>query len=250
MRAPGPNGAFWVPGSTFQRPDGSIGIYPHTVTDRGKPGLIAVDQRGRRFVNEALSYHEFGLAQLSNSRTAVPAHLICDSRFIWKYGLGRVKPFALSHRHDLASGYLKRARTLEDLAKLLGLDPNALLRTVSAFNQDAERGIDSEFDRGSDIYQRHLGDSEHEPNPCVAPLLEPPYYAVSVYPVDLGMSAGIVTDESARVLSQEGAVIAGLYACGNDMDSVMAGAYPAPGITLGPALTFGYVAAKQAAAAQ
>jgi succinate dehydrogenase/fumarate reductase flavoprotein subunit len=247
LREPSETGAFWVPCSCFSRPDGARALYPHTVTDRAKPGLVAVDSTGKRFVNEALSYHEFGLAQLRASATAIPAYLICDRHFMWKYGLGRVKPFALSISADIRSGYLKRGATLDELARALRIPEQNLVGTVAAFNADAVDGMDRQFGRGTTIYQRHLGDAERTPNPCVAPLDTGPFYAVAVYPADLGMSAGLITDAHARVLDQRGTPIPGLYACGNDMDSLMAGAYPGPGITLGPALTFGYIAARDAA---
>lgn len=239
---------FWVPASSFTRRDGTTGVFPHTVTDRGKPGLIAVDQRGQRFVNEALSYHEFVRGQLRAAERAIPAWLVCDRDFLWKYGLGCIQPFSISTSHWRASGYLHRATTLAGLALALGIPAPALLATVTAFNADARRGVDTQFGRGSDIYQRHLGDAEHQPNPCLAPIERAPFYAVAVRPADLGMAAGIVTDEWARALDAQGQAIPGLYACGNDMQSVMNGAYPGPGITLGPALVFGYIAARHAAA--
>jgi len=248
MCAGGENGAFWVPCSRYRRRDGSEGVYPHIVTDRAKPGLIAVDATGRRFVNEAVSYHDFGWAQLRAGKRAIPAYLVCDKRFLWKYGLGRVKPFTLAVAPYVASGYLKSAPTLAGLAAALGIPADAFVATVAAFNADARQGLDREFGRGTNIYQRHLGDAEHRPNPCVAPIETGPFYAVAVYPADLGMSAGLITDELARVLDRDGAPIPGLYACGNDMNSFMNGAYPGPGITLGPAMTFGYIAAKHAAA--
>ncbi len=235
----------WVPVSTFVRRDGSRGVFPHTVTDRGKPGVIAVDPRGRRFVNEALSYHEFVKAQLAAD--AVPAYLVCDRRFLWRYGLGCVKPFALSLAHWVGSGYLRRGATIGDLAAALGVPAAALQDAAARFNEGARRGVDAQFNRGGDIYQRHLGDRDHQPNPCVAPIEHAPFYAVEVRPADLGMAAGLVTDASARVLDADRRPIAGLYACGNDMQSVMNGAYPGPGITLGPALVFGVIAARAAA---
>ncbi|SDR50768.1 Succinate dehydrogenase/fumarate reductase, flavoprotein subunit [Paraburkholderia fungorum] len=238
--------AFWVPVSCWQREDGSTAMFPHTVTDRAKPGLIAVDRHGKRFVNEALSYHEFVRAQLRHADDAIPAWLVCDSRFLWKYGLGRVRPFALSTRHDVASGYLKKASTLDALAALIGVPPAAFAQTLQRFNAEAKEGRDSEFARGGDIYQRHLGDGDQHPNPCVAPIEQGPFYAVCVFPADLGMAAGLITDEHARVLRADGSPIDGLYACGNDMQSVMNGAYPGPGITLGPALVFGVIAACHA----
>lgn len=248
LSSPTREGAFWVPASVFTRADGSRGVYPHTVTDRAKPGLIAVDSNGQRFVNEAVSYHEFVRAQLANANSAIPAWLICDSRFIWKYGLGKIKPFTTSLNADVASGYLKRADTLVNLARLIGAPPPALSHTVETFNQHAEQGEDPAFGRGSNIYQRSLGDADHAPNPCVAPIKDGPFYAVAVRPADLGMSAGLVTDDQARVLAADGQAIPGLFACGNDMASIMEGAYPGPGITLGPALTFGWIAGRKAAA--
>lgn len=239
------DGAFWVPASTFVRADGSEGVFPHTVTDRTKPGLIAVDSNGQRFVNEALSYHEFVRAQLSHANSAIPAWLICDSAFLWKYGLGKIKPFSATVRRDIASGYLIEAASISDLAARIGVPVQALKDTVTRFNRSAIRGEDPEFGRGGDIYQRSLGDADVQPNPCVAPIEKPPFYAVKVVPADLGMSAGIVTDAQTRVLRPDGSVLPGLYACGNDMASVMEGAYPGPGITLGPALVFGWIAGRQ-----
>ena len=239
--AGGPRQAFWVPASTFTRRDGSAGVFPHTVTDRGKPGLIAVDQDGRRFVNEALSYHEFVKAQLQAGPRALPAWLLCDRTFLWRYGLGAIQPFAL---WPMASDYLKTGHTLAELAASIGVPAAGLEQTVAAFNADARRGIDTQFGRGGDIYQRHLGDAEHRPNPCLAPIEDAPFYAVAVQPADLGMAAGLVTDARARVLDANGQPIRGLYACGNDMQSPLNGAYPGPGITLGPALVFGCLAAQ------
>lgn len=240
LSPPGEAGAFWVPASTFVRRDGSRGVFPHTVTDRAKPGLIAVGGDGRRFVNEAVSYHEFVRAQIAHG--AVPAWLICDRDFLWRYGLGKVKPFARRLGSDLASGYLKRGATPAELAAAIGVPASALAGTIETFNRDADRGEDRAFGRGRDAYQRHLGDSDRRPNPCVAPIVRAPFYAVAVHPADLGLSAGIATDTRARVLRADGVAVPGLYACGNDMASVMEGAYPGPGITLGPAITFGWLA--------
>jgi len=239
------NGAFWVPVSRFKRPDGTPAVFPHTVTDRGKPGLIAVDARGQRFVNEAMSYHEF--VQAMFRADAVPAWLICDQTCMWKYGMGAVRPFTRSLKQPLASGYLSQGRTLRELADALGIDAEGLERTVERYNADARSGIDSQFQKGSNAYHKYVGDPAHTPNPCVAPLKHPPYYGLAVYPGDLGTVAGLRTNEHAQVLNAAGKPIAGLYACGNDMSSIMAGAYPGPGITLGPALTFGYVAAMHVA---
>ncbi len=238
--------AFWVPVSRFRRHDGSEGIYPHTVTDRAKPGVIAVDHRGSRFTNEAVSYHEFvrAMFRAQNNNPAIPAYLICDRRFLWKYGLGAVKPFSLLLGGYLKSGYLRQGQTIGALALALGISPEDLEATVRRFNNDAHDGVDRDFGRGGDAYQRHLGDADNQPNPCVAPIEHAPFYSVALYPGDLGTAAGLVTDESARVLDDANRPIRQLYACGNDMNSIMNGDYPGPGITLGPALTFGYLAAR------
>ena len=243
-------GAFWVPASSFTRKDGTAALFPHTVTDRAKPGLIAVDANGRRFVNEAVSYHEFVRAQLRNANSAIPAWLMCDRNFLWKYGLGKIKPFAAALESDVSSGYLKRAASIAELAREIGAPADRLVETVAEFNAGAEKGEDAPFGRGGDIYQRSLGDADHSPNPCVAPIVQAPFFAIAVRPADLGMSAGIATDAKARVLGADGAPIPGLYACGADMASIMEGAYPGPGITLGPALTFGWIAGRGIASEQ
>ena len=242
--------AFWTPVSCFRRPDGSDGVFPHIITDRAKPGMIAINQAGARFTNEAISYHAFvqAMFRADNASPSIPAYLICDRKALWAYGLGAVKPFALSLRRPIESGYLVRADTIPALAARLGIDPPTLTRTVTTYNQDAAQGQDRAFGRGSDAYQRHLGDADHAPNPCVAPIVTPPFYAVTLRPGDLGTSAGLITDAAARVLGADGAPIRHLYACGNDMNSLMRGAYPGPGITLGPALTFGYLTARAIAA--
>jgi len=238
--------AFWAPVSLFEREDGSAGVFPHTVADRGKPGLIALTSAGERFSSEAVSYHEFVLAMFrgNDHGAAVPAYLICDRKSLWQYGLGAVKPFALTLEPHTANGYLVEAGSLDDLARRLEIDAAALAQTIATYNADARSGVDSLFGLGSDPYQRFLGDRDHGPNPCMRPIETPPYYAIRLYPSDLGTIAGLMTDANARVLDADGRPIEGLYACGNDMNSIMDGAYPGPGITLGPALVFGYIAAR------
>jgi succinate dehydrogenase/fumarate reductase flavoprotein subunit len=234
--------AYWAPMSKFRRADGTPAVFPHTVADRGKPGIIAVDARGERFTSEAVSYHEFGLAMFRAG--ALPAFLLCDRRSLWQYGLGAVRPFALRLARFLDQGYLASGKSPGELARNLGIDAEGLERTIVQYNADAVRGVDSRFGLGGDVYQRFLGDAAHSPNPCMRPIAAPPYYAVRLAPSDLGTAAGLVTDADARVLDGEGRPIPGLYACGNDMSSIMGGAYPGPGITLGPALVFGWIAAR------
>lgn len=241
--------AFWTPVSTFRRADGSEGVFPHILTDRGKPGMIAVNQAGKRFTNEAVSYHRFvqAMFRADNESPAVPAYLLCDRKALWTYGLGAVKPFAMRLRRFVESGYLAEAPSVAALAARLGIEPQSLVETVAGYNEGAREGRDPAFGRGGNVYQHYVGDGDHRPNPCVAPIETPPFYAVALYPGDLGTSAGLLTDASARVLGKGGAPIRGLYACGNDMSSLMHGAYPGPGITIGPALTFGYLAARDIA---
>lgn len=241
--------ASWAPASLFRRTDGSRGVFPHMVTDRAKPGVIAVNAAGRRFVNEALSYHEFVLAMLrdGNGEPDRPFYLICDRAFLWAYGLGRIKPFTRGYRRHVASGELIEAPDIAELATKIGVKPSALTATIANYNADAKEGRDGEFGRGSTVYQRHLGDLCHKPNPCVAPILRAPFFAMRIHPADLGTAIGMKVDAQARVLREDGTPIAGLYACGNDMGSIMNGNCPGPGIMLGPALTFGYIAGRHLA---
>ena len=174
-------------------------------------------------------------------------YLICDRHFLWTYGLGRIKPFTWHIRRYVKSGELIEAASIDALADLIGVEKSALSSTVDKYNAHARIGLDPEFGRGTNIYQSHLGDPSHSPNPCVAPIEQAPFYALRIHPADLGTAIGLRADCHARVLSKNGSVITGLYACGNDMGSIMNGNYPGPGITLGPALTFGYIAGRHLA---
>lgn len=237
--------AFWAPVSKRRRPDGSMAVFPHFVFDRSKPGTVAVGQDGKRFTNESRSYHEFALAQYATG--TIPAYLIADAAALKKYGLGMVRPGGLGAKALVRDGYLTEAPTLEALAGALGIDATGLKASVAEMNRYAVKGADDAFHRGETIYERHNGDPDHEPNPTLGPVSTPPFYAVKLWPGDIGAATGLQTDERARVLNGEGEPIPGLYACGNDMHSIMGGVYPGPGITIGPAITFGYIAAKDAA---
>lgn len=239
--------AFWAPVSVRQGADGAPQRFPHFALDRAKPGLIAVDARGRRFVNEGDSYHDFVLAMQDAS--AVPAHLICDARFLRRYGLGLVRPGAWRLGPFVRDGYLRRAPTLAALAAQLGVDAEGLQATVARHNRFAATGVDEEFGKGTSGLNRFNGDPDHGPSPCLGPIATAPFYAVSVWPGDAGMSVGLSTDADARVLRPDGQAIDGLYACGADMGSIMRGRYPGPGVTLGPALVFAWRAVRHAAAA-
>ena len=235
----------WAPVSLVPLGQGRQQAFPHLV-ERGKPGLIAVTRDGRRFVDEAGNYHSFMRALFERGERE--AWLVCDQRFLRRFGLGHAKPFPLPIGTALRSGYLKRAMSIEALAAHCGIDADGLARTVSRYNGLAREGRDPEFGRGDIAYDRMQGDAEHSgPNPCVAPIERAPFYAVRIVPGSLGTFAGLQVDVHARVLDAQGAPIQGLYAAGNDMASVMGGHYPSGGITLGPALVFGYVLAHHAA---
>jgi succinate dehydrogenase/fumarate reductase flavoprotein subunit len=241
----GLSAAFWAPVSRRQRPDGSWGVFPHFVMDRAKPGMLTVNLAGERFVNESTSYHLFGLAM--QQAGAVPAILLCDAEALRKYGLGMVHPGGKGLAPFLADGYLVRGETLPDLARALQIDPDRLAATVARFNAHARAGHDPDFGRGSTDYQRNIGDASWPgPNPCLGPLEQGPFYAVRLYPGDIGAATGFATDGQARALDAEGRPIPGLYAVGNDMHSIMGGVYAAPGITIGPGIVFGRLAARHA----
>jgi succinate dehydrogenase/fumarate reductase flavoprotein subunit len=144
----------------------------------------------------------------------------------------------------IKDGYLLQGKTLADLARQIGADAPTLEATVRQFNEGARRGEDPEFGKGTTSYNRSLGDPEHGPNPCLAPLETGPFYAVRLYVGDLGTFAGLKTNANAEVLDEVGKPLGGLYSVGNDAASIMGGNYPGGGITLGPALTFGYIAAR------
>ena len=197
--------AAWTPVSLVPRSRGPAEPFPHFI-DRGKPGVIAVDRRGARFVNEANSYHDFVLAMFEACRdeSRVEIFLVADHRAIRRYGLGAVPPSPGRIAPHLRSGYLLRGESPEALAEEAGIDPEGLRATVENFNREAERGEDSEFGKGANVYNRFNGDPTHRPNPCLEPLRTPPFYAVRVIPGDLGTFMGVKTDSFARVLDGRG----------------------------------------------
>ncbi|UQY34490.1 FAD-dependent oxidoreductase [Pseudomonas fulva] len=239
----------WAPVSRVPHRDGSIGHFPHII-ERGKPGIIGVLASGKRFVNEAHGYYDYVAAMVEQVPEGQPvcSWLICDHRFQRRYGLGFARPAPVPLWPMLRSGYLQRAATIEQLALDCGIDPMGLTTTLAAFNRHARNGEDPQFGRGSTAFNRKQGDPLHPgTNPCVAPIEHGPFYAVKVQPGCFGTFAGLKTDGSARVLDADGQPIPGLYAAGSDMASAFGGHYPSGGINLGPALTFGYVAARHAA---
>jgi succinate dehydrogenase/fumarate reductase flavoprotein subunit len=238
-----PNAAAWVPVSRVPRGGGAWGLFPHFI-DRAKPGVVAVTRKGVRFVNEGDSYHDFVQALLKTGETH--AWLVTDQRAIRAYGLGFVKPRPLPLGPHLKSGYLLCGETIGELARRAGIQLT-LEDTVDKYNERAKMGSDPIFRKGENAYNRFYGDPDIKPNPCVAPLVRPPFYAVRVEIGDLGTYAGIVTNGNAQVLDEHKRPIPGLYAAGNDALSIMGGNYPGPGITLGPAMTFGWLAGRHLA---
>ncbi|NIF24983.1 FAD-dependent oxidoreductase [Pantoea sp. Tr-811] len=235
----------WAPVSQVLRRDGSVGHFPHLI-DRAKPGFIAVRRDGRRFVNEADCYHAFMNALFAATPAGEPAEawLICDHAAQRRHGIGWAKPFPFSTAFYQRRGYLHSARTLAALAERCAIDAAQLQRTVADFNYHAAHGEDPAFGRGASAYNQAQGDPLNAPNPSLRPLREGPFHAVKLLPGSLGTFAGLRTDAAARVLDQAGQPIPGLFAVGNDMHSVMGGHYPSGGITLGPGMTFGYLAGR------
>ncbi|MCW5656011.1 FAD-dependent oxidoreductase [Hydrogenophaga sp.] len=242
-------GAFWTPVSVTRRAGGTDGVFPHLSLDRAKPGLIAVNGAGRRFVNEADSYHDFVMGMYASHKTAptLPAYLICETSFVARYGLGNVYPGTTDLSRVEREGYLVTAPTLDALAGKVGLPPAALAATVRRYNEMASAGKDLDFGKGETELNRFNGDPAQKPNPCLRPIGSGPYVALAVWPAEIGTSTGLQANADGQVLDAQGAPLPGLYTCGNDMASIMMGTYAGPGTTLGPALTFGYRVAMHAA---
>ena len=177
----------------------------------------------------------------------VPAYLIADAKALRQYGMGMVRPGGKGLAPFLADGYLTEGATLAELAQKLGIAADGLAQSVAHNNAFAQTGVDTEFQRGVTAYQHNIGDAgAGGPNPNLCAISEGPFYAVKLYPGDIGAAQGLQTNEHAQVLNAQGGVMEGLYALGNDMNSIMGGVYPAPGITIGPGLVFAYLATQHA----
>ncbi len=244
--------AWWTP--TYILPDGTPEAL---IVGKSMPGCIFVNKAGRRFVNEAAPYEDVVKGQYAANKAAepsIPCFMVFDARYRRQYtiGNGRILPSTMMPDDRVPpryfeSGFLQKGETLRHLAGKIGIDPEGLEATISRFNRFAASGVDEDFRRGEALQDRYYSDIKVQPNPTLAPLLEPPFYAIAIYPGDLGTKGGLKCDARARVLDGQGQVIAGLYATGNCSGAVMGNSYPGAGSTIGPAMAFGYIAARDAA---
>lgn len=218
------------------------------IWERSFPYSIIVDSSGKRFMNESASYVDCGHWQYERNQDvpAIPAFLITDARHRKYYPFGMLLP-GQTPAEAFESGFMVKADSLAELARALGMEAAVLQQTVERFNQFARSGKDLDFHRGDSAYDRVYSDPKVKPNPNLGEIAQPPFYAVKVWPGDLGTKGGLLTDEHARVLRPDGSPIPGLYAAGNSSASVMGRTYPGPGSTIGPAMVFGMIAGRHAA---
>jgi 3-oxosteroid 1-dehydrogenase len=221
------------------------------LAERSLPGCVLVNGAGRRFVNESAPYVDAVHAMYEGNTASnphIPAWLVFDQRYRDRYVFAGLPPRRPLPRRWYAAGAVFKAPGLAGLAAAIGVDAGSLEATVARFNEQARTGRDEDFRRGDSAYDRYYGDPRVRPNPNLAPLARPPYYAAKIVPGDLGTKGGLRTDARARVLRADGTPIAGLYAAGNASASVMGHSYAGAGATIGPAMTFGYLAAQDMAA--
>ncbi len=244
--------AWWFP--AIQWPDGRMQFM---LNERMMPSQFIVNGAGERYINEAAPYMDFGHAMIEGQKsgvTHIPSWLVTDTRSWRRYVVAGhlpipTVPFApvptgrKMPRAWLESGVVKTADTWEELAAKIDVPPERLRATAERFNDLARKGHDDDFDRGDSVYDNYYGDPTL-PNPNLYPIGKPPYYAFRIVPGDLGTSGGLRTDEHARVLRADGTPIPGLYATGNTSAAVMGRSYAGAGATIGPAMTFGYIAAQ------
>ncbi|KUR81346.1 FAD-dependent oxidoreductase [Novosphingobium sp. Fuku2-ISO-50] len=216
--------------------------------ERALPGCIMVNQKGQRYLNEAASYHIVGqqmARRQAEHRDASPSWMVFDARYRRQFPMGPLLPLMPDWLQSPGvRKIMKKGRTIADLAKAMGVDAATLSVTINRFNAGAANGEDPEFHRGEAAYDKMYGDYRHQPNPCLRPLTEAPFYAMPIYPGDIGTNGGLTTNARAQVVDAAGEPIGGLYAVGNNAASSMGESYPGAGVTIGPAMTFGYIAAR------
>ncbi|HEY9564030.1 MAG TPA: FAD-binding protein [Nocardioides sp.] len=232
--------AWWMP--SVEHP---MGATIPLVSERAIPGHVIVSGDGKRFTNEASPYVNFVHDQLEGKH--LPAWFVMDSRARARYPFAQILPGAPIPKAFYEKGIAYKAETLTDLAAAIGVPPETLSETITRFNGFVKDGVDLDFRRGESAYDRYCGDPTLQ-NPNLDRVDKAPYYAFQIVVGDLGTKGGLVTDEHARVLREDGSVIEGLYATGNATASVMGNEYAGPGATIGPSMVFGYVAARHAAA--
>jgi 3-oxosteroid 1-dehydrogenase len=247
--------AWWAPSMQLPARDiPNIDFTHQMFFDHRHPHSVCVNRLGFRFVNESGSYDRFGMAMIDNhlqTGANVPCWMIFDATYRAKYSCGGIMPAsAMPDRSippDWWDNYLYRADDITQLAEKIGIDGRRLSTVIEEMNRCAATGIDPEFGRGRELYDRYFGDPRVGPNPCMGPINRPPYYAIRIDLGDLGTKGGLKADEHARVLDTRDNPIPGLYAAGNSSGSAFGNCYPGAGGTLGPALTFAYVAANHIA---
>jgi 3-oxosteroid 1-dehydrogenase len=244
------DGAWWC--QTIKAPDDPVPRM--AIMEKSYPGCCVVNRRGRRIANESQNYMAYQLAffaKHSDADPQTPSWLVFDARFRRRYFVGplmnsRFRPDRSLPKLYFETGFLTKTDSIEELARSTGIEPSGLAATIQAMNEYARTGKDLEFGRGDSTYDRYYGDPTVTPNPCLAPITEPPYYAMRVDPGDFATHGGLCINPDAQVLDGRGEPIAGLYAIGNTAAAILP-TYPGPGATLGPAMTFGWQAAKHIA---
>ena len=222
-----------------------------SMVDKSMPGNYTVNKNGERFSNESQNYVSFVndmFKKFDEGNPCAPCYMIFDSTFRKNRPCGpllqgSMQPDSAVPKEWWTPSFLSKGDTLEDLAAVVGIDPEGLLATQLKVNEYSISGKDLDLKRGDSVYDRYYGDPSVEPNPCLAPLENGPFYCMVLYPGEMGTAGGLVIDTKARVLKPDGTPIPGLYACGNTTTALLP-TYPGPGSTLGPAMTFGYLAAK------
>ena len=216
--------------------------------DMAKPHSIVVDQNGERYMRESHSYMEVGKAMLKHNQQApaVPSWLLMDSQYLETHMLAGTMPGSKKPKAWQEQRFLRSGQTLEALAKECDIDPAKLQATVERFNGFVRNGRDEDFQRGDHVYSQWLGDALNQHSAALGAIERGPFYAIQVYPGDVSTFGGLVTDAQARVLREDGSIIAGLYATGTSTASVMGSASPGAGASIGPSFTWGYVAANHA----
>lgn len=243
---------WWIPTMQIPMPEASNFEQTHQAAfDVGRPHSVCVNRLGHRFVDEACGYDRFGKAMMEDQLATganTPCWLVFDATFRAKFTAGGLLPSLLMPDRkvpvDWWDHYLFRADTIAALAAKIHVPADALAKTVADMNAYAGSGIDPQFGRGSDAYDRMFGDASVAPNPCLGPIGKAPFYAVPIQLGDLGTKGGLKADAQARVLDRAGRPIPGLYAAGNASGSPFGHCYPGAGATIGPAMTFGFVAAN------